>query len=154
MNAIYEYLCDAVMISVSAALVSVLSSVIGGASKKYIELLVGISVICALVGPFTSLIKSADEISLSFSTLEQKYEYEDYEGVILRRAESVAAERASELVCEKFMMDSGDIRVAVNAELVGDEVKIVSAYFECDTIKRRAIKEYLSEILGCEVEYG
>ncbi len=154
MNVIYEYLCDAVLISVSAALVSVLTNVIGGGAKKYIGLLVGISVICALVGPFADFVKSADGISLSFSGVEQKYEFEDYEGVILRRAESVAAERASELVCENFMMDSGDIRVTVNAELVGDEVRIVSAYLECNTVKRRAIKEYLVEILGCEVEYG
>ncbi len=154
MNGIYEYLCDAVIISVSAALVSVLANVIGGESKKYIELLVGISVICALVGPFYHFVKSAEGISLSFSGIEQKYEYEDYESVVLRRTESIAAERAKELVCKNFMLSGDDVSITVKAELDSDEVRIVLAYLECDSVKRGAIKKYLSEILGCEVEYG
>ena len=154
MERIYEYLCDAVLISVSAALVSVLSGIVGASMKKYIELLVGIAVILTLAAPFSSFIWGGDGLSFSFSAEEHPCEYEEYSALILRRAEQTAALRASELICRSFMMDADDFRVTVRAALIEDEVKIVMAYLECDTFKRYAIKEYLSEILGCEVDYG
>jgi hypothetical protein len=154
MSRIYKYLTDAVGIAMAAGVASILLSVIGGNLRKYAEMLLGVAVLCALVAPIVSSVKFDFNVGDSKIPTVVSYQYDTWESVVLKRVCESAEQSASELVRQTFMLDEKDFEISVRAELDGEELRIVSAELVCDGIKRRKVREYLSRVLDCEVEYG
>lgn len=154
MNGLYKYLGDAVGVAAAAGVASVLLNVIGVKLGKYVELLMGIAVLCALLQPLISAVYNGDLRIPSYADSVYDGKYESFEELILRKTEQTAASEAKRLACEKFMLSDGELEIFVTAEYDGDNVTLVACSFEGGGIKRNEIRKYLSEILDCEVEYG
>ena len=154
-----EYIFSIIGASVITAVITLFLPE-GGDVSKHVKLLASLAVLCMIAAPVTELsglwdiggfFDSLTNVETGDSEAENKY----YD-VLTEMGSAELEKKLSELVCEKFSIDTKDIKIDVEAserEGVFCVDRVAVGLFGAAVLKSPyEIEEYISSLVGCDCD--
>ena len=152
-----QYIISVIAVGIIGSIVSVLSPEgEGGGIKKYVNLIIGLSVTLVCISPITSALDFINNLDLNTQVSddsEVKYEYESIFNSSYTAAEvynlKVGIKSA---LCDKFSISDDECEISVTLDDKGELRRVlVTLYGSAIWRDGDEIEEYLTSLLGCEI---